>query len=366
MKACSNCGHIEKSDARFCGVCGTALDATQPVMSEQLQTPVTAEALASGVHPGAEGVPAEDTTAWPQPPQIEASPDAQPTSILPGEATTGVGARRRRRWPWIVAAIVVFLAVGGTTGALFATGVLPPKSGPTRLTDTAFAQALNSKAARGLSQADAQAKADLAKTGGPSANKIDADGATISAYSNEARTELPSSTNLSAAQLGELRLVEKFLASNHRYGVALQQDSSSATTSSAVVRAAAAVAAADRVARTAISGTSGLPAPADFASPSGTGHRHLPGGVAGGLTACDQNISVDSVTSCPFAENVFRAYVRSYRFSGKQADVQVQAFSPVTHRPYSMDCFLTSRQTVDCTGGRKAFVTFPFGAAANY
>ena len=277
------------------------------------------------------------------------------------------GSPGRRRWPWILAAIVVFLAVGGAAGALFATGVLPPKSGPKRLSDAAFAHTLNSKAARGLSRADAQAKADLAQAGGSSANKIDADGAAISAYANEAKTELPSSTELSAAQQGELQLVERFIATNRRYGAALQQNSSSATTSPAVVTAAAAVAAADRVARTAISGTSELPSPVVFALPSqtrvGRSHRAVP---TGGLIPCDQNISVDSVTSCPFADNVFRAYVRSYRFNGKQANVQVEAFSPVTHRPYSMDCFLTGRQTVDCTGGRKAFVTFPFRAAANY
>jgi hypothetical protein len=208
--------------------------------------------------------------------------------------------------------------------------------------------------------------ADLAKAGGPSANKIGADGATISAYANEAITELPSSTNLAAAQLGELQLVKRFLVSNHRYGVALQHDSSSATTSPVVVRAAAAAAAADRVARTAISGASELPTPTVFVIPSSTSLGHPPGPVTGGLTACDQNISVDSVTSCPFAENVFRAYVRNYRFNGKQANVQIQAFSPVTHRPYGMDCFITGRQTVDCTGGKKAFVTFPFSAAANY
>jgi hypothetical protein len=255
--------------------------------------------------------------------------------------------------------------VGGTTAALFATGVLPPKGRPARLSDSAFSQALNTKAARGLSQADTQAKSDLSKSGSPSASTIDADGATISAYANEAMTELPSSTNLAAAQIGELQLVKRFLASNHRYGVALQHDSSSATTSPVVVKAAAAVAAADRVARTAISNASELPAAAVFAIPSPT-NLPRPHGRVGGLTSCDQNISVDSVTSCPFADNVFRAYARNYRFNGKQANVQVRAFSPVTHRPYSMDCFLTSRQMVDCTGGRKAFVTFPFSAAANY
>lgn len=358
MKSCSNCGHREANEARFCGVCGTAFDA-RPVTHGQ-----TAAAEETLVHPGAERAAASDA-GWPQPPTFEPTPDAQPTSIPRGEVDTETGGRRKRRWPWIVAAIAVFLAVGGTTGALFATGVLPPKSGPRRLSDSAFALALNTKAGRGLSQSDAEAKSDLAHSGASSTNRIDADGATISAYANEAMTELPSSTDLTAAQIGELQLVKRFLASNHRYGVALQHDSSSATTSPVVAKAAAAVAAADRVARTAIPNASELPAPAVFAIPSHTNIPHPQGGV-GGLTACDQNISVDSVTSCPFAGNVFRAYVRLYRLNGKQANVQVRAFSPVTHRQYSMDCFLTGRQIVDCTGGRKAFVTFPFSAAANY
>jgi hypothetical protein len=347
-KACRNCGYLESQGARFCGVCGAAFDATQTVTPEEPPP----------------GAPTDETlTAWPQPAYIRADSPGQPTAILPTEMSAG--GRPHRRWPLIVAAIVLFLVVGGAAAALFATGVLPPSSGPTRLSDAEFAQALNSKAAQGLSRADAQASADLANDGG-SANKIDADGAAIAAYANEAKTELPSTTNLSANQRPELQLVERFLTSNHHYGLALQQNSVSPLVSHSVVTAAAAVAAAERVARTAISGDSALPSAAVFALTAGTGsgpsHRGVP---TGGLTPCDQNISVDPVTSCPFAENVFRAYVHSYRFNGKQSDVQVEAFSPVTHRPYSMDCFLTGRQTVDCTGGRKAFVTFPFRAAAD-
>ncbi len=198
-------------------------------------------------------------------------------------------------------------------------------------------------------------------------NKIDADGAAISAYANEAKTELPSSTELSAARRGAAtrrevhchkpplrsRAPAELVLGNH---IARRGDGSCCCRGCRQSRSNGDL----RNLGTSFPQSSSLSRlKQGFDAP----HQAVP---TGGLIPCDQNISVDSVTSCPFADNVFRAYVRSYRFNGKQANIQVEAFSPVTHRPYSMDCFLTGRQTVDCTGGRKAFVTFPFRAAANY
>lgn len=82
-------------------------------------------------------------------------------------------------------------------------------------------------------------------------------------------------------------------------------------------------------------------------------------------TACDQNISVNSVTSCPFAENVFRSYANQYQNNGEQPVVTASAASPVTGKTYNMNC-VTDGTTVDCSGGNNAFVTFPMIAVEEY
>jgi hypothetical protein len=96
-------------------------------------------------------------------------------------------------------------------------------------------------------------------------------------------------------------------------------------------------------------------------SPTGTTQS----GSGGSLTACDQNISVNSVTSCPFADNVFKAYVQSYKANGAQASTVVSAYSPVTKKPYTMTC-TSDGNTVNCAGGINSFVTFPISAVQAY
>jgi serine/threonine-protein kinase len=87
-------------------------------------------------------------------------------------------------------------------------------------------------------------------------------------------------------------------------------------------------------------------------------------GVAG-LRPCDQNISANAVTSCPFAEDTFKAYAHAYKRSRGVANEVVTAYSPVTGRTYTMSC-TTSGGTVNCAGGNQAFVTFPLHAAQVY
>jgi hypothetical protein len=84
-----------------------------------------------------------------------------------------------------------------------------------------------------------------------------------------------------------------------------------------------------------------------------------------GLTACDQNISVNAVTSCPFAENVFKSYWQNYKANGAQASAVVSAYSPVTSKAYTMTC-TSDGTTVSCTGGINSFVTFPISAVQAY
>ena len=85
----------------------------------------------------------------------------------------------------------------------------------------------------------------------------------------------------------------------------------------------------------------------------------------GSLTACDQNISVNAVTSCPFADNVFRSYWQNYTANGAQASAVVSAYSSVTKKAYTMTC-TSDGTTVTCTGGNNAFVTFPISAVEAY
>src|SRR5579875_3005960 len=77
-----------------------------------------------------------------------------------------------------------------------------------------------------------------------------------------------------------------------------------------------------------------------------------------GMHACDQNISVNHATTCPFADNVFVAYWRAWQQSGDQSDRTVSAHSNATGQDYTMDC-TTDTTSVWCVGGNHAYVTFP-------
>jgi hypothetical protein len=83
------------------------------------------------------------------------------------------------------------------------------------------------------------------------------------------------------------------------------------------------------------------------------------------LRRCDPNISANTNTSCPFAENVFKAYAESYQAAGGTQPSSVGASSPVTGRTYSMFC-ATSNSVVTCTGGQNALVIFPLHAVEVY
>ncbi len=98
-------------------------------------------------------------------------------------------------------------------------------------------------------------------------------------------------------------------------------------------------------------------------SPSSTPTPSPPSG--GGTRPCDQNISANSATSCPFAENVFRAYAQDYQANGEQSDAVVSAYSPDRGQAYTMNCS-TDSVTVNCSGGNNAFVTFPMHAVQVY
>lgn len=100
-------------------------------------------------------------------------------------------------------------------------------------------------------------------------------------------------------------------------------------------------------------------------STSGTATQSAPTTTPSGLKACDQNISANSATSCPFAENVFKSYAEDYRANGEQSANAVSAYSSATGRNYSMSCS-NDGTTVTCSGGSDALVTFPMHAVVVY
>jgi serine/threonine protein kinase len=86
---------------------------------------------------------------------------------------------------------------------------------------------------------------------------------------------------------------------------------------------------------------------------------------SGTSQSCDQNISANEVTSCPFAEEVFVAYWEEYESYGEESYSYVDAYSPTTGDSYGMDCYLDA-DFVECTGGNGALVTFPMQAVREY
>jgi serine/threonine protein kinase len=89
------------------------------------------------------------------------------------------------------------------------------------------------------------------------------------------------------------------------------------------------------------------------------------GGGGAATQSCDQNISANEVTSCPFAENVFVAYWEEYEALGESPVLYVEAYSETTGESYGMECF-DYADFIECTGGNEALVTFPLQAVREY
>jgi hypothetical protein len=86
----------------------------------------------------------------------------------------------------------------------------------------------------------------------------------------------------------------------------------------------------------------------------------------GGLTGCDQNISVNSATSCSFADNVFTGYAQDVQQNGGPASYDVYAYSPVTGQGYDDTCtYNPANQIVLCSHGSD-LIQFPYWAAEAY
>ncbi|MGI8557004.1 MAG: hypothetical protein ACR2ND_01635 [Solirubrobacteraceae bacterium] len=85
-----------------------------------------------------------------------------------------------------------------------------------------------------------------------------------------------------------------------------------------------------------------------------------------GMSSCDQNISVNSATTCPFADNVFAAYAQDVQQTGGPESVVVYAYSSATGQTYTDACnYSSSTQVVLCSHGSD-LVQFPEWAAQAY
>jgi hypothetical protein len=112
------------------------------------------------------------------------------------------------------------------------------------------------------------------------------------------------------------------------------------------------------------SGQNTEPAPRVEPEPTPEPEPEYSGGGAATI-ACDSNIYVNEVTSCPFAENVFEAYAGEYQSYGESGYYYVEAYSEETGKSFGMDCYDDS-DFVECTGGKGALVTFPMHAVRVY
>lgn len=91
-----------------------------------------------------------------------------------------------------------------------------------------------------------------------------------------------------------------------------------------------------------------------------------PSSSPSGMTGCDQNISVNSSTSCQFADNVFYQYAQDVQQAGGPGSYYVYAYSPVTGQDYTDTCnYNPTDQIVLCSHGSD-LIQFPYWAAEVY
>jgi hypothetical protein len=90
-----------------------------------------------------------------------------------------------------------------------------------------------------------------------------------------------------------------------------------------------------------------------------------PSGSPSALTACDQNISVNSQTSCALADAVFSRYAQGVHTSGARTTV-VSASSASTGQSVQDTCnYNSADQVVLCSNGSD-LIRFPYWAAQVY
>lgn len=101
-------------------------------------------------------------------------------------------------------------------------------------------------------------------------------------------------------------------------------------------------------------------------SPTTVAQQSPSSGSPSGLTACDQNISVNSQTSCAVADAVFSRYAQGVHSSGARGATVVTAASASSGQSVQATCnYNSASQVVLCSHGSD-MIQFPYWAAQVY
>jgi hypothetical protein len=139
--------------------------------------------------------------------------------------------------------------------------------------------------------------------------------------------------------------------------------------SQGAIQAAANAAKKAAAAKSAASGSSGSSTGSSASSGSApaVATASTPSPTPPGMSACDQNISVNaSTTTCGFADSVFASYAQVVQANGGPLSTDVTATSGTTGQTYDDYCaYNSSDQIVECSHGTD-LIQFPEWAASVY
>jgi hypothetical protein len=93
-------------------------------------------------------------------------------------------------------------------------------------------------------------------------------------------------------------------------------------------------------------------------------HLEVGPGTGSGARSCGGELASDEDTSCPFAREVLKSFVARY-VAIQVPPAAISAYSPVTHKTYSLKCSILSGEGVECDSGT-ATVVFPLAIAKGY
>jgi hypothetical protein len=360
---CPECGRL-CSGERFCADCGHALD-----------------------------VPSSTSQATVEQPGIPPTPPYSPVSV---GAPPG-GARRRSTGVLLATAGALVLAVGAVAAIVLLSGSGSNQSGlnqgsayrpklssalapvvSTNLALSSALQSLDGSHAKTVAaqNATAQAKsAVVAARGAVSVLTVPSSDATLSQEVQQALTD----------ENGYLQAVSSTLSNPAAQSASQLQTLVTATQSAFVPIAPVASGA-----TTSLSGTDNLlswvagatgqarrqaqaaqrkqlqQATKPTTVPQQTAPPATPSSSPSGLTACDQNISVNSNTSCPFADNVFYGYAVDVQQAAGPGSYVVAGYSPSSGQSYNDTCnYNPANQIVLCSHGPD-LIQFPYWAAEVY
>lgn len=389
MRTCSSCGNSEPDSSHFCGSCGSAL-----------QTPAPASSGASDT----ESLPGAAVASAPVP---DAEPTVETTRLDPGTTIQRRAARShrrsrrgadrgsdtvehrrsRRRIAFVAPALALLVAAAAVLGIVLTTNSGPARArtagseyrqklgsalGPMVRANQALSTALQAldgskSTVAAVRTATAQAQTALAAArGATSVLTVPSAETTLSQQAEQALTEENGYLQGVAATLsnpagGNASQLRPLITAAQSAMVPLGQVAPEATTSLTGVDNVISWAASARTVKHAAPRTIPQAQPATTTTPSSS-----PSSSPSGLTACDQNISVNSNTSCSFADSVFTMYAQAVQMAGGPSSQAVDAYSSATGQSYTDNCqYNPTTQIVLCSHGSD-LIQFPYWAAEVY